>query len=74
MARAPDFIAYSADNKEVRRVTKDDPHFEDPYSRQQHHQYEEPKHDLLPPKTKAESEQHMGPEAALFYKEMHDTQ
>ena len=63
-------FAYSADNKEVRRVTKDDPHFADPYSRQQHYQYEEPKHDLLPPKTKAE----LGLEAVLFYKEMHDTQ
>jgi len=42
------------------------------------HDYEEdpfhynPYHHPTPPKTKAEAEKHLGPEAALFYKEMHD--
>lgn len=40
---------------------------EDPY-------HYNPYHHPQPPKTKAEAEQHLGPEAAYFYKEMHDRQ
>jgi len=39
---------------------QEDPYHYNPYSHPQ------------PPRTKAEAEKHMGPEAALFYKEMHN--
>lgn len=52
---------------EHKHEKKSEDYVEDPY-------HFDPYHHPQPPKTQAEAEKHLGPEAALFYKEMHNKQ